>query len=120
LFCHCDDVFGTSEVITFEGWNLWMQGRSAQGPVDLTPVAQGKEEITFAFRLRALTEVKWRYLDVGVDNLESVGLQIKNPGFEYAGDWTLTDGPGPLKSVIDLYAADRPARILEAVRRAFT
>lgn len=110
----------SSHELTFEGWNMWMQGVSSHGPVDLTEVAQGKEEITLAFRLRALTEVKWRYVDVGVDNLETIGLLLKNPGFEYAGDWELSDGPGPLKSVIDLYAADRPARILEAVRRGFS
>lgn len=114
-----DDQVVSAEDVTFEGWNMWMQGLSWQGPLDLTEAVRGKAEVTLTFRLRAEREVDRWYLDIGVDNLETVGLHVKNPGFEHPDEWELTAGPGPLKSVIDLYAADRPARILDAVRRGF-
>ncbi|GAA4524800.1 hypothetical protein [Amycolatopsis samaneae] len=74
---------------------LWMNGESGQGPIDVTEFARGKDEVTLAFQLCTTSPAADLAVDVGVDNVETIGLAVRNPGFEWNGDWTLrSDDPG--------------------------
>ncbi|MFI5731136.1 hypothetical protein ACIA49_13515 [Kribbella sp. NPDC051587] len=99
-------------------WPVWTNGDGMEGPVDVTKYVADRNDVELTFRLRVLQATAGRYIDVGVDHVEGIGLDIRNGGFEESGDWTLRTS-GPLVSVIDHYLADRPARIFAAIARCF-
>ncbi|MFE0021271.1 hypothetical protein [Amycolatopsis sp. NPDC059021] len=73
---------------------LWMNGESAQGPIDVTEFVRGKDKVTLSFQLCTGTPAADLAIDVGVDNVETIGLAVRNPGFETSGGWTLkTEDP---------------------------
>lgn len=100
-------------------WLLWIQGEGLQGPVDVTRWLRGKTTATLAFRLRAYAETTPVNLNVGIDQLESIGFTIDNPDFETADGWELTATGTIPPPAIEIFAPDRPARILAAVREQF-
>ncbi|GAA3941659.1 hypothetical protein GCM10023085_24160 [Actinomadura viridis] len=102
-----------------EPWPLWIQGRSLQGPVDLTPWLTGKERATLTIRLRVVDETTGNRVDVGFDHLESIGFTLADPGFEEPAGWELTDSGGAAKAHIDIFVPDRPRRIRLAVADCF-
>jgi hypothetical protein len=113
-----DDAVVWSSDVHEQPWDLWMQGEIMHGPVDVTEAVAGRSEVTLTFRLRSLRDTAGSYVDVGVDHLQTVGLYVRDPGFERAGSWTL-EGDGPLLAVVDIHVPDRPARIFDAVSRCF-
>ncbi|GAA1582507.1 hypothetical protein GCM10009789_40340 [Kribbella sancticallisti] len=114
-----DDTTVWSKDVNEQRWDLWVQGDALHGPVDVTEWVAGRDQVTLTFRLRCLRDVSLGYIDVGIDNLETVGLHVRNPGFEEPADWSLSAGGGPLLAVVDLHVPDRPARIVSAVSRSF-
>lgn len=102
-----------------DGVLLWMQGHGLQGPIDITGQLRGKTSATLAFRLTAEREVRGRYVDVGFDNLESIGFEITDPGFETGAGWEFSERTGPVLATIDHFVPDRPERIFTAVANAF-
>ncbi|MEV5963559.1 hypothetical protein AB0L70_17450 [Kribbella sp. NPDC051952] len=99
-------------------WPVWTNGDGMEGPVDVTEHVAGRNEVDLTFRLRVLRDVAGRYIDVGVDHVETIGLAVRNGGFEENGDWTL-ETTGPLLSVLDHYVPDQPARIFSAISRCY-
>lgn len=102
-----------------EGWFLWIQGHGLQGPVDLTHALRGKSEARLAFRLTAEREVAHTFVDVGIDHLETIGFEVRDPGFEEADAWSLYPERGPILAAVDRFVADRPERIFQAVAAEF-
>lgn len=102
-----------------EGWLLWVQGHGLQGPVEITEQLRDKTSATLTFRLTAQREVVGKYVDVGIDNLESIGFEVTDPGFETGEGWELTPERGPILPAIDIFVPDRPERIFRAVAAAF-
>ncbi|HET6739324.1 MAG TPA: hypothetical protein VFH76_10325 [Kribbella sp.] len=99
-------------------WPVWTNGDGMEGPVDVTQYVAGRNFVDLTFRLHVLKETAGQYIDVGVDHVESIGLGIRNGGFEENSDWILQSS-GPLLSVYDHYLRDRPARIFAAIARAY-
>jgi hypothetical protein len=67
--------------------------------MDVTSYLKGERSVTFTFALCELNGVGDFGVDVGYDNLESVGFTFVNPGFETTNGWTLTNN-GPLHAEI--------------------
>ncbi|GAA1585519.1 hypothetical protein GCM10009789_43920 [Kribbella sancticallisti] len=114
-----DETVVWSKDVEEQRWNLWVQGGALEGPVDVTDPVRGRDHITLTFRLRALRAATASFVDVGVDNIETMGLWVRDPGFEEPDSWSLSSDHGPLLSAMDLYTVDRPARIRAAVGRCF-
>ncbi|WP_158602955.1 hypothetical protein [Jiangella rhizosphaerae] len=112
-----DDVVWDFDVVD-QPQNLWLQGDAFQGPIDVTPAVAGKATVRLTFRLVATTQTEHAFVDVGVDNLETVGLHVVDPGFEEPGTWEL-HSEGSMVATIDVFAADRPHRILSTLRDVF-
>lgn len=102
-----------------EPWHLWIQGRSLQGPVDLTSALAGKAHATLTLRLRVAREVSDPGLDIGFDHLESIGFTLTDPGFEEPTGWDLSDSGGAAVAAIDIFVPDRPRRIRHTVADCF-
>lgn len=116
-----DDSLVWSCDVFDESWlGLWIQGRSGQGPVDLSHVFRGITRATLTFRLVALRAFDGFTVDVGVDHVESIGFDVPDPGFERTDVWRITSTGGPLVGRIDVHVEDRPSRVFDAVRTAFS
>lgn len=113
-----DDRVVFDEDLTDNQANLWLQGEVLQGPIDVTAAVAGRSEATLSFALVAAADVKAAFVDVGVDNVQTVGLHVVDPGFEEPCAWTTTCD-GALVACMDQYAADRPQRILNTLRDVF-
>ncbi|GAA1690632.1 hypothetical protein GCM10009765_45160 [Fodinicola feengrottensis] len=100
-------------------WLLWIQGEGLQGPVDVTRWLRGKTTATLTFRLRAYADTEPANLNVGIDHLESLGFSIDNPDFTGPDGWTTTATGTIPPPAVEVFAPDRPARILAAVREQF-
>jgi hypothetical protein len=75
------------------GWSDWTQGAPLQGPIDITTLVAGKDAVTITFRLCETAGVTDLPVDVGFDNVTTVGLPLVNPGFDIDDGWTLrSDG----------------------------
>ncbi|RZQ65565.1 hypothetical protein [Amycolatopsis suaedae] len=82
----------------------WMNGSSDQGPIDVGDFVRGKKEVTVAFQLCATdTPPVDLGVDVGVDTIESVGLTVRNPGFESGGAWTMSSTDPALTARIERF-----------------
>jgi hypothetical protein len=98
--------------------NLWYNGNAYQGPVDVTDAVRGKAEVDLIFRVIAVRDVEKVFVDVGIDNLQTVGLHVVDPVFEERDVWRVSR-TGALVGTIDVFAPDRPARILATLRDEF-
>lgn len=108
-----------SDVVNCQWTGLWIQGEPLQGPIDVTSAFAGKVEAELAFRLTALKEVRRGMVDVGIDNIETVGFSLTDPGFEDASAWVASSSGGPIISAVDIFTPDRPERILARVGEEF-
>lgn len=113
-----DEVVWSSDVHQ-DPYPMWIQGSVLQGPVDLTPHMRGKRAAKLALRLHAVEQIQNVRIDVGFDNLESIGFTVSNPGFEEPGGWQLSTTHGSLLPYIDIFVPDRPRRIREVVATRF-
>ncbi|GAA0598361.1 hypothetical protein HPO96_21145 [Kribbella sandramycini] len=104
--------------IAEQNWPVWTQGDGMMGPVDVTAAVRGRPRVQVTFRLRTLRDTTLSYVDIGVDNLETIGLSLLNGGFDEQSDWTMASS-GPLLALIDHFVTDRPARIRAAVARSY-
>lgn len=101
-----------------QAWNLWMHGDSRQGPVDVTEQVRGKSDVIVRFELVALTDARGAFVDLGIDNVTTIGLGLANGDFADTSAWEL-DSSGPLLATFDLWVPDRPERIFRAVSTGF-
>lgn len=75
---------------------LWVNGSTTQGPIDISDLVRGKSHVTLAFQVCETAGVTDFGIDVGYDNVQAVGLQVRNPGFESPTGWTLSSSaPAP-------------------------
>ena len=114
-----DDEVVWSEDCMAHGFALWQQGSTIQGPVDLTPQLRGKSSAKLAFRLYEKTGGSNFPIDVGFDNLETIGFDLYDTGFEDGGAWVLSQSHGLPLAAIDIWVHDRPRRIFEAVAHEY-
>lgn len=83
--------------------------------VDLTSALAGKTSAELTFRLFHKKGVGWWPTDVGIDDVVGTGLTVSNGDFEKDADWRLDRSDGTMQPLIDIYHADRPARIVNAL-----
>lgn len=83
--------------------------------VDLTSRLAGKTEATIAFRLTDRTGVGWWPIDVGIDDVTATGLRLRNAGFDDRSGWALSRSDDGIQPYIDLYHADEPVRVVNAI-----
>lgn len=69
---------------------LWVNGATTQGPIDVSDLVRGKSRVTLAFRLCESNPTANFGMDIGYDNIQTVGLDVRNPGFENDSAWTLS------------------------------
>lgn len=84
---------------------LWVNGVILQGPIDVgqfvnsgsgtnkldvSPFVRGKRQVTLTFQLCEQRSVSNLAMDVGFDNIQTIGLLVRNPGFENSNAWNLT------------------------------
>lgn len=81
--------------------NDWIQGQELIGGIDVTDQVQGKVSVTLSFRLCEVKGTTDFPVDVGFDNIQTVGLNVVNPGFDTKTGWTLTSD-GNLKAALDV------------------
>lgn len=87
--------------------------------VDLTEALAGKTEAELTFRLYHKQGVfNWPF-DMGLDSVSAVGFTVQNGGFDEPGGWEIEHTHDNMFAFIDIYAADRPVRIFNAVGEAF-
>ncbi|GAB3743189.1 hypothetical protein [Microlunatus parietis] len=112
-FWHTDPIGGLHgryfKQLLIDGVNIWnrdvgdgwpwfyLQGSDHQGPIDITDFVRGKEKVKIEYRLcsgsGAVSGLD--VLDYKIDNIRTIGLGLKNGGFEDDTGWTLT-GSGPV------------------------
>ncbi|WP_163513471.1 hypothetical protein [Fodinicola acaciae] len=80
---------------------LWMNGQGLWNHMDVTSFLKGESSVVFDFSLCELNGVGDYGVDVGYDNLETVGFTFANPGFETQSGWTLNNN-GPMHAEISL------------------
>lgn len=98
---------------------LWVQGLDPQGQFDVSSAMAGKTEATLSFRLTALRDFSGRSVDVGLDNLETIGFTVPDPGFEDPAAWQVKSSGGPIVGLVDVFVPNRPEQIVDAVGRAY-
>lgn len=81
--------------------NTYIQGQVLKGPVDVTELVSGKSQITLTIMLCETKDAVGVPVDVGFDHIESIGLHIRNPGFEHPTDWLLSS-QGNVRAVFDI------------------
>lgn len=87
--------------------------------LDLTDALAGKSHATLTFRLFDKKGVGWWPLDVAIDDVTGTGLTVRNGGFESPAHWTLSRNDDRMQPLVDVYRADRPARVFNAVGAAY-
>ncbi len=118
---HIKQVLIDGEVIweedaVWHGFALWQQCSTLHGPIDVTSWVAGKATVELTFRLLERTGSPDRFpIDVGFDNIETIGLEVLDPGFETGDPWTLRREGGIVLAAIDIWAEDQPARNFAAV-----
>jgi hypothetical protein len=99
--------------------DFWMEGHPLEGPIELTGVLKGKTTAQLTLRVRALQSFSGHAIDVSFDRLKATGFTLENPGFETGKGWHCADSGGALMAAIDRFDPDAPAKVFQAVRRAF-
>lgn len=87
--------------------------------VDLSKALQGRTEAIITFRLLDKKGVGWWPLDWSVDDVTATGFTVRNGGFESDQDWTLDRNQPTMQPYIDIFAADRPVRIFNAISEGY-
>jgi hypothetical protein len=83
--------------------------------VDLTDALAGKTAATVALRFVHKNGVGDFPADIGFDDVSGRGVHIDNGTFERDGGWQISGTTDALRGFIDIYRADRPTRILNAI-----
>ncbi len=112
-FWHSDPVAGIGgqyfKQLLIDGVNIWnrdlgdswpwfyIQGSDHQGPIDITEFVKGRSSVKIEYRMCSGSSSVFHLdvLDYKIDNLKTIGLGLKNGGFEDDSSWTLT-GSGPV------------------------
>lgn len=81
--------------------NTWINAYQLSGNLDVTDVVKGNATVTITLALCEAAGVANYPVDIGFDNLSSIGLDIRNPGFDQPGGWTLKS-ENNLVAAIDL------------------
>ncbi|HVX45099.1 MAG TPA: hypothetical protein VHC49_14515 [Mycobacteriales bacterium] len=108
-----------SEDVDAHSFALWQQCSTLDGPIDVTPHLRGKTSARIAFRLLEQEGGRGFPIDVGIDNIETIGFTVVNPGFESRAGWELSQDFGTPYAAIDIYSPQRPRLIFEAVSREY-
>jgi hypothetical protein len=91
----------------------------AKTTVDLTAALAGKRTATIAFRLFHKNGVGHWPTDVSVDDVQARGLTVRNGGFENASAWELSETNEGFRTFVDIYRADRQARIIDEIGKVY-
>ena len=87
--------------------------------LDLSRQLAGKSSVRLALRLQHPKGVTNYPLDLSIDDLTATGFAVADGGFEQPGRWQLrTSHPG-LQPLVDVFAADRPVEIYNAIGAGF-
>ncbi|GIL25042.1 hypothetical protein [Actinocatenispora comari] len=113
-----DQVVWQSDVTNWFSF-MWVNGSDTQGPVDVTQFVKGKKQVKIAFRLYEKQGVGDYYVDATFDDLSSIGLGIKDPGFEDPSAWTISGNSQHVNATVFVYHRDEPTRIFRTVARQF-
>ena len=83
---------------------FWENGNGLQGPVDVSDFVTGKERVTLSFVLCGVANSDNRpnpAIDIGFDDLRTIGLRGRNFGFENSGGWTFgSTAPGLSAAIV--------------------
>jgi hypothetical protein len=82
---------------------LWVNGHTDQGPIDVGDLVRGKSHVTLSFNLCEAKAVTNLGVDVGFDHIQTVGLQVHNPGFENTSGWTLSSAAPAPRALIKIF-----------------
>jgi hypothetical protein len=94
-------------------------GKWIHESVDLNLAVAGKTTAKLTFRLIDTRVLSGVFADVSVDDLQSTGLLITDPGFESLKAWGVSRSGGPFLPAIDVFDAQRPTHVFNAVRDAY-
>ncbi|NUR87142.1 MAG: hypothetical protein HOY71_23925, partial [Nonomuraea sp.] len=89
---------------------FWENGNGLQGPIDVTDFVKGKRQVTLSFQLCGLQHADPRPnppIDVGFDNLRTVGLSGHEFGFEGSAGWRFSSDSDALSARV-VRPATRP------------
>lgn len=109
-----DDTVVWDQDVTKDPGETWLKTT-----VDLTEALAGKTSATITFRLEHKKGVGWWPLDFAVDDVSARGLKMRNGGFESKSGWDLSRTHDGLQPYIEIYAKNRPARIINAIGAAY-
>jgi hypothetical protein len=106
---------------TADWWSnyLWSDTDVLRGPIDVTDLVKGKKQVTLTFELMDKQGVGDFYMDAAFDDISTIGLDVKDPGFEDPSAWTVSSQGGHIYPVVYVYHRDEPSRIFDVVRREF-
>ncbi|MGI5225134.1 hypothetical protein [Actinoallomurus sp. CA-142502] len=94
----------------------WMQN---EGPIEIDPgYLRGKKQATLTFRLYEDQAANYRSL-TAFDTVQTSGFDVTDPGFETPGSWQTASTFGNLIPEMNVYDADLPSHVFQAVARAF-
>ncbi|GLY71743.1 hypothetical protein [Actinoallomurus iriomotensis] len=113
-----DQVIWESDVTDWFNF-MWINGSDRQGPVDVTQFVKGKKKVKLSFRLYERQGVGDYYTDATFDDLSSIGLDIRDPGFEHPSAWQISGNSDHVNATVHVYHHDEPERIFRTVARQF-
>lgn len=88
--------------------------------LDLSQRLAGKTSVRLAFRLQHPKGVTNYPIDLGIDDVTATGFAVADGGFEQPGRWALRASHPGLQPLVDVFAADRPVEIYNAIGAGFS
>lgn len=101
--------------ISGDAVGTWIQER-----VELDTVLAGRTTAQLALRLIDTRRLSRVLSDVSVDDLQSTGFLITDPGFESTTAWEVSRSDGPFLPAIDVFDTQRPTHVFNAIRDLYS
>ena len=102
-----------------DGTDTWLEGGVLEGPVDVTNIVKGKTSAKLTLRLRTMKDFSRQPINVEFDRVGGSGITVNDGGFETGAGWKITDSGGALVADVEQYDPNRPAKVFDAVAKAF-
>lgn len=84
--------------------------------MEIGSALKGRQTATLRFRVTNLRRVTSLEMNLGVDDIETEGFHLENPGFESDAGWTAKADDPAIFPLIDIFDPQRPIRSFAAVR----
>lgn len=93
--------------------------RMSQGPIEIDPaILAGSRTAELTFRVRQEVPSSF-HTETSFDAIQTSGFTVRNGDFESAAGWRTESTHGAFIPDVEIWTADRPARVFDAVAQGF-